>query len=113
MNDNKFKITVKLSGESLALVVDREEEIIYRRAEQLLNEEFLYLAHRHKDVSRETLFTMLAYEVMVSYERGSRDNDRQEVANRLKALTNKIDDALKSTQKNNSDAKRHSKNTKP
>ncbi len=96
MDEDKFKITITLSGEKFALMVNREEEIIYRRAEQMLNREYLYLAKRYGESSRESLFTMLAYEVMVGFERGSRAVDREEVAQRLATLSQRIDDAMKS-----------------
>lgn len=96
MDDGKFKITITLSGEKFALIVNREEEIIYRRAEQMLNKEYLYLASKYGEMSREALFTMLAYEVMVGFQKGSRAADKEEVAKRLTTLSERIDEALTS-----------------
>ncbi|MCQ2349662.1 MAG: cell division protein ZapA [Paludibacteraceae bacterium] len=94
MSDETFVINVNLSGEKVALRVKRDEEIVFRNAERMLNTEFLYLAKKYGNASRETLFALLAFEVLADFQKGSVVADQKAVAEHIDKLMARIDEVM-------------------
>lgn len=66
--DDTFVITIRISGLSYKLRIPRKDEIIYRRAAELLNRRIDHYRDKFT-VSNVDILTMVAFEFAVEHQR--------------------------------------------
>ena len=90
MNTDKQHITLHLDAHVVGLDVVREQEPIYRKAAQLLNQRYQYYLKLRPNASAEQLWMYTALEVAVSLHSDAREKSLIPVEKELKELNELI-----------------------
>ncbi len=93
-NSDTLSITLKLGSHKLPMVISREDEILYREAEKLINERFNYYATRYPKLGAEMYLTMMALDVAVKLKGTERNANPKPLMDRLEALLTDVEQAL-------------------
>lgn len=93
-NDDTLSITLKLGSQILQMTVTRDDEIIYREAEKLINQRFAYYATRYPKLGNEMYLTMMALDVAVQLKGIERDTDPEPMLGALRGMLGEIEAAL-------------------
>lgn len=89
-----FTITLRLGSLIFPITVKRNEEIIYRDAEKLINQRFNYYAGQYPNQGNETYLTMAALDIAVSLKRNEYRNDTAPYVECMKNMLAEIEDTL-------------------
>lgn len=90
-----LKITLKLCGQSFSIDAKRDEEIFYRDAEKLINQQYTHYANKYGDQSNFVYLLMTLIDIAVRYEKCKADGNLQPIMAQLNGLINEVNDALK------------------
>lgn len=88
-------INLKLGSQLLPMTVKREDEILYREAEKLINQRFTYYANVYPRLSNEMYLTMMALDIAVQLKSTERKVNLGPVIDVMKGLVSDIEEALK------------------
>lgn len=89
-----LSIKLRLGTRTLPMTVKREDEILYRGAEKLMNERFSFYASRYPSLGAEMYLTMMALDIAVRLKAVERDNDPKPMMAALEALVSDVEQAL-------------------
>lgn len=92
--EETLSITLKLGSRILPMTVRREDEILYREAEKLINQRFSYYATKYPQQGNEMYLTMMALDVALQLKTAERDADPQPVLQRLGSLVTEVEEVL-------------------
>lgn len=93
MNDTQH-ITLTLDAHRIALDVEREEEPFYRKAAELLNEQYQKYQHRLPSASTEQLWMYVALQVAVNMFASTRDKDLEPYLKKINELNKLLQEKL-------------------
>lgn len=89
-----FTIRLRLGSLVFPITVKRDEEIVYRDAEKLINQRFNYYAGRYPNQGNETYLTMVALDIAVSLKRNENRNDTAPYVESIRTMLNEIGETL-------------------
>ena len=87
---DKQHINLHLDAHTVGLDVEREQEPIYRKAAQLLNQRYQYYLKLRPNASAEQLWMYTALEVAVSLQSDAREKSLVPVEKEIKELNKLI-----------------------
>ena len=87
---DKQHINLHLDAHTVGLDVEREQEPIYRKAAQLLNQRYQYYLKLRPNASAEQLWMYTALEVAVSLQSDAREKSLVPVEKEIKELNELI-----------------------
>ena len=90
MISDKQHINLHLDAHTVGLDVEREQEPIYRKAAQLLNQRYQYYLKLRPNASAEQLWMYTALEVAVSLQSDAREKSLVPVEQALKHLNEEV-----------------------
>lgn len=90
-----LSINLKFGNRVLPMVVERQEEYIYREAEKLINSRFSYYASKYPHQGSEMYMLMTALEVGVRLKQIEHDTDPAPMEQALASLVAEVEQALK------------------
>ena len=90
MIGDKQHINLHLDAHTVGLDVEREQEPIYRKAAQLLNQRYQYYLKLRPNASAEQLWMYTALEVAVSLQSDAREKSLVPVEKEIKELNKLI-----------------------
>ena len=90
MIGDKQHINLHLDAHTVGLDVEREQEPIYRKAAQLLNQRYQYYLKLRPNASAEQLWMYTALEVAVSLQSDAREKSLVPVEKEIKELNELI-----------------------
>lgn len=93
-NSDTLSINLKLGTQSLPMTVNREDEILYRDAEKLINERFNFYTTRYPQLGQNMYLTMMALDVAVRLKATERTADPKPMNERMEALIRDLEQAL-------------------
>ncbi|MCQ2311197.1 MAG: cell division protein ZapA [Paludibacteraceae bacterium] len=91
---DKQHITLTLDTHRIALDVEREEEPFYRKAQELLNEQYTKYQRRLPSASSEQIWMYVALQVGVNIFASTRDKDLEPYLKAIKTLNREIENKL-------------------
>ena len=100
MITTKQHIKLVIDCYELHLMVDREEEALYRRAATLLNETYKKYAQNRPDVPITKLWVYTALEIAVDLQSDKRGKDLKPILEKIKELNQQIEDNLQTKKEN-------------
>ena len=77
------------------MTVKREDEILYRDAEKLINQRFAYYANKYPKQGNELYLTMMALDVAVQLKSMERDTDSKPMVDALSGIIGEIEGSIK------------------
>jgi len=89
-----LSITLKFGNRILPMVVERDDEFIYREAEKLINSRFSYYASKYPNQGNEMYLLMASLDVAVRLKRLEAVNDTAPVEQAVTALLHEVEQAL-------------------
>lgn len=94
-HSDTLSITLKLGSYIFPpMTVKREDEIVYREAEKLLNQRYSYYANRYPRLGNEMYLAMMALDVAVQLKDMERSGNLEPVLGRLNALLQEVEETL-------------------
>ena len=94
MISDKQHINLHLDAHTVGVDVEREQEPIYRKAAQLLNQRYQYYLKLRPNASAEQLWMYTALEVAVSLQSDAREKSLVPVEKEIKELNELIKEKL-------------------
>lgn len=92
--DDTLQIKLKLGTRALQMAVKRDDEVLYRGAERLINERFNYYSNHYPALGSEMYLTMLALDVAVRLKAVERDADPRPAMERIEGLIKEVEQVL-------------------
>lgn len=92
--DDTLSITLHIGSQILPMTVSRQDEIIYRDAEKLINQRFAYYATKYPLLGNEMYLTMMALDVAVQLKGMERDTDPKPMLDALQGMLGELETAL-------------------
>lgn len=92
--DDTLSITLHIGSQILPMTVSRQDEIIYRDAEKLINQRFAYYATKYPLLGNEMYLTMMALDVAVQLKGMERDTDPKPMLDALQGMLDELETAL-------------------
>lgn len=93
-NDDTLSITLHIGAMILPMTVTRNDEIIYRDAEKLINQRFTYYATKYPNQGNEMYLTMMALDIAVQLKGMERDTDPQPMVRALQGMLGELEAAI-------------------
>ncbi len=92
--EDKQAIILVIDCYRIPLTVRREEEPIYRKAAQMLNEVYQKYAKRMPNKSPQELWILVALEIAVTLHKDARSKDLQPVMNKIEEINAALSEVL-------------------
>ncbi len=90
----KLTITLRIGNNSFPLTILREEEIIYRTAERMVNNKLNFYSEHYPGQGYEMYLSMGILDIASGLARNEMRNDTEPFANSMNALLEEIKDTL-------------------
>lgn len=90
-----LKITLKLGGQNFSINARRDEELLYRNAEKLINQQYTYYVNMYAGQSNVVYLLMTLIDIAVRYEKNKSDGNLEPIMAQLNGLINEVGEALK------------------
>lgn len=90
-----FKIKLKLGSATFPITIRREDELLYRDAEKLINQRYSFYANQFPHQTSETYLMMATIEIAVRLQVAETNGNLQPVMATLNGLINEVESALK------------------
>ena len=95
MNDNDFfTINILLNGVRMPLHIRREDELIYRNAEKLVNKYLEQYRKQFSQRSMEEILTVVAYQMAVIVSKKDINQDVVPLAEKIIELNNELKEII-------------------
>ena len=95
MNDNDFfTINILLNGVRMPLHIRREDELIYRNAEKLVNKYLEQYRKQFSQRSMEEILTVVAYQMAVIVSKKDINQDIAPLAEKIIELNNELKEII-------------------
>ncbi|MDR2839781.1 MAG: cell division protein ZapA [Paludibacter sp.] len=92
--EDKFEITVPISEWQLRLKINRADELMYRDAQKVLNQNLAKSFNNNPKKSREECLMMLAYQFAIELVKEKYRQDDSVLTSKIKELSSEIDNLL-------------------
>ena len=93
--DEKLTITLNITGRSLRLTINRDEEFVYRETARKLNERLDFFYKTFTTADYPTILTMVAMDQALECERMGHKTDAAPLADKMKEWSDLIDRVTK------------------
>lgn len=97
-DENKFTINVKINGTRLPLTIHREDEILYRDAEKIVNHYIEKYSKDYSGKSMEEILIYTAYQMAVLVAKQQYHQDVEPLAEKVEKLNNLLRNRKKEVQ---------------
>lgn len=91
---DKFTINILLNGVRLPLNIPREDEVIYRNAEKLVNKQLEKYRKYYSQRSMEEILTIVAFQLATIAVKQSLFNDEQPLVETIKELNKELKELI-------------------
>lgn len=88
--ENLQNITLRLVSHTVALSVPRDQEPIYRKAAERINEAYKKYSNRYSNLPVEQIWVYVALEMAVNFQSDVRDKNIQPILEKIKELNELI-----------------------
>ncbi|NLO70082.1 MAG: cell division protein ZapA [Porphyromonadaceae bacterium] len=91
---DKFTINILLNGVRMPLIIPREDEVIYRNAEKLVNKQLEKYRKHYSQRSMEEILTMVAFQIAAIAAKQSLFNNEQPLVETIKELNEELKELI-------------------
>lgn len=88
--EDMFTINILINGVRMPLTIPREEEVLYRDAEKLLNNYLIKYRERYNQHSMEEILTIVAYQLAVIITKQNMNQDVTPLAQKIQNLNQEL-----------------------